>query len=1056
MSIASLSVRQPTLMNLLMMLVIVGGIFSYTNMPQDRFPDVSVETIIVTTVMPGASPKEMEQLITIPLEEEIAKVDEIDEMTSTSADGVSTIVLEMEPGIENFFEKITEVQNQIELVEDFPDEAEPPVVTEIKVAFDTITLAILGTAPEKEIKEFVEDFESELKIIPGVEEVDIAGLREREIWVEADPHRLHAYGLSLNDVSNALRRRNLNLPGGTIKMGRGEFNVRTEAEFGDLDAMLGTVVKEDGQHGYVYVRDIATVIDTFEDRQSLARYNGDPSINITVKKDKKSNAIEVVKNVRTVLAEFEQRLPAGLHFEVVDDSSVEIKDRLKSLYQNMGLGLVLVSLAFTVFIGWRPALMVATGMPVALIGTFIFLNALGLSVNMLVLFGLILVTGMVCDDAIVVCENVYRHIEAGLPVREAVMKGVDEIMWPVIATVTTTVAAFLPLLLMTGVLGKFMSVIPIAVSFALLCSLIECFLILPAHIVDWGGHIKHDGSQKQHKRRPWFEFLTRAYERLIAIALKLRYLTLAATVAVAVLMLNIAFTKMDFILFGGRDLQSFSVEVEGPPGASLEETTRLLSELEERALAIKENTPEIKSITLRSGTISRGNVGGMSGSNVGQVSFRLVLPSERTRSGHEIKDEVREAIKDVPGARTITIEDSRDGPPVGKAVQVRIKGDNFDTLKEISNQVQAFLREQPGVKDVMDNFPPGKDEVRPVLDMERVAGLGLNVQTIATEIRGAFDGLEATRIHDGNEEIEVMVKFNEANRRSIASLNEMQFATMDGMVPFSNFARMERQPGYSAISHHNQKRTVNVLADVVEGEMTSQRANRLVMENFADIPDRYPGYSLDFGGEFQDTQESLASMMKAFVIAMLAIYVILGGLFASFVQPFIVMVSIPFAFIGVVLGFYMLDLPLGMFAIIGVIALCGIVVNDALVLIDFINSERRMGVERRASICKAGAVRLRAVFLTSITTISGLAPMSLGLFGVDDFMRPMATAIAWGLTFATVLTLVVVPCVYAIFDDFSMLILRHPLGITREQYREMRKTAEAAAKPALEPEPAQS
>jgi multidrug efflux pump subunit AcrB len=365
---------------------------------------------------------------------------------------------------------------------------------------------------------------------------------------------------------------------------------------------------------------------------------------------------------------------------------------------------------------------------------------------------------------------------------------------------------------------------------------------------------------------------------------------------------------------------------------------------------------------------------------------------------------------------------------VGKAVAVRIIGDNFNTLRAITEELKTFLSTLEGVKDIADNFPTGKDEVRPELDLERIAEMGLDVRQVATEIRGAFDGIEATRVYDGNDEVEVMVKYDAASRSSLAGLADMQFATPFGMVPFSNVAKLVRHEGVSQISHYFENRTINVTADVVTGVTTSAAVNQRILAEFADVGARYPGYSLTLGGEFEDTQESLASMVRALGISVILIYVILGGLFRSFVQPLIVMCSVPFAFIGVVLGFYVLGEPLGMFAAIGTIALAGIVVNDSLILIDFINRKRSEGLEQLESIVEASSMRLRPIILTSVTTILGLLPVALGLFGVDEFLKPMAIAIACGLTFSTVLCLGLIPCVYRIFDDLSNLVWGKPLA----------------------------
>ena len=489
-----------------------------------------------------------------------------------------------------------------------------------------------------------------------------------------------------------------------------------------------------------------------------------------------------------------------------------MKSRLGGLYSNLLLGLVLVIVAIWILIGIRPALMVAAGIPVAFLLTFVMIQAYGFSVNTLVLFSLILVIGLVVDDAIVVCENIYRHYETGMPLAQAAIKGTEQIMLPVCATVMTTVAAFLPLLIMEGLLGEFMGIIPVVVTFALLASLAESFFVLPSHVAEWGGKRPPTGLDET---RPWFHRTLERYRKMLRTALRLRYLAVALVIVAAFGSLALARFGMDFVLFGGRDLSSFSVAVEAPPGATVEETTRILTEIEEKALELNGRTGEADSIRMEVGGLQRGGMNRSSGTNLGEVTFDLVDINDRDRFGSAIADEVRDLVGDVTGVRALNIEESQEGPPVGKPVQVRIIGDNFDTLREISERIKTYLHGVDGVKDIIDSFPPGKDEVRPALDLEKIAALGLDVRTIATEIRGAFDGLEATRVYDGDEEIEVMVKYDEASRASLSSLADMQFATPQGMVPFANVARLERRPGVASITHYFETRTINVTADVI-------------------------------------------------------------------------------------------------------------------------------------------------------------------------------------------------------------------------------------------------
>ncbi|MEE2775945.1 MAG: efflux RND transporter permease subunit [Acidobacteriota bacterium] len=1028
MSLPSLAVRRPVMANLVMLLIIVGGVVSYQNMGSEIFPEIPIGMVTVTTVLPGASPKEIEQLLTIPLEEQLQKVDEIDQLTSMSAENISNIMIMFEPGVENIFEKVTEIQNQIEKVERFPGKAEPPDVREMSMPLELLTLALVGTAPEGESRDFARDLSEELKTVPGVSEIDIGGLREREIWVEVDPHRLQSYGLSLQQVSRALGNRNLNLPGGLIRLDRGEYSIRTEAEFRDLQEILSTIVLQDPDGGFIYVRDLATVRDTFAERMTLARLDGHPSINLNIKKDPAYDAADVAAEIRRRVDGARDRLPAGADLQVVNDSSIEIDKRLRALFQNFGVGLGLVAVSFTLAIGWRAATIISAGIPVAFLGSFIFLNAYGYTMNQLVITAMIIVLGLIVDDAIVICENIYRHLEEGMPLRRAAVFGAEQLMAPVIATVMTTVAAFLPLLLMTGMMGKVMGVIPVVICLALLASLLEAFFILPAHAFEWTGKA---ASHTPPEPRAWVQTATRLYAGLLRRCLRFRYgvVALLLVTAFGAILLG---TRMDFVLFGGTDIRSFSVAMEGRASSSFLETDRILTELEKIMLGLQNEAAEdVDTVRTRGGMLQRG-FESVSGTHVGQVSVNLADLTDRTRSGNEVLEDARSRIGEVVGPRVLNFEKEMHGPPVGKAINVRVKGDNFETLRVITDEVKSYLETVEGVTDVADNFPPGKEEVRPVLDLQRISDVGLDVGQVAAEIRAGFDGIEATRVYDGNEEIEVIVKYDADSRASVAQLAEMRFATADGLIPFSNIGTLVREPGYSQIQHHDTKRSITVSGGVQEGVITSQRANTLLMNRFTDLSQRYPGYTLEYGGEWEDTQESIASLMRAFLIAIIVIYVILGGLFQSFMQPLVVMFSVPFAFIGVVVGFVILDEPLGMAAMIGTIALTGIVVNDSLIFIDFINRRRGEGHSADESILRAGAARLRPILLTSVTTVAGLLPMSLGLFGIDESMKPMAVAIAWGLSFATILTLIVIPCAYRIADDLSLRVRGLPLSVTRE------------------------
>ncbi|MDX1815127.1 MAG: efflux RND transporter permease subunit, partial [Thermodesulfobacteriota bacterium] len=687
------------------------------------------------------------------------------------------------------------------------------------------------------------------------------------------------------------------------------------------------------------------------------------------------------------------------------------------------LGLVLVLGVLCVFVGLRPAVLTAVGLPVAYSIAILLMQYFGITINMLSLFGLILVLGMVVDDGIIVCENSCRHIEEGLSPPQAAVVGAKEVTWPVIAAVATSAAAFIPILLMSGTLGKFFEVIPKAVTFVLLASLAEALFILPSHIADFARPIP--ARRAERMADGWLQRLTRSYLRLLNFALDRRYACVSAVVALAAGCLAFAYLFMPFVLFPARDVEEFGVTIKMPVGTTLEETGRVVAQLERAALELPEE--EIYAVIGRVGTGQLANYDFRTGTHIGQVILDLTDRFDRQRSGREIVDEYRKAIAEIPGPAEVNFLEWREGPPVEPAVEIHLRGDEFEVLRVIADDIKAYIAGIEGTRDITDDFEPGKREARIIVDEEKAYLMGLDMATIGSTIRYALDGGIASSIHDQGEEIDLRVILREESRRDLEDIEEMRFRNREGaLVPFQNFGRIERKPGYTNINRRDRKRAISVSANVDENVITSVEINRLLKDRYKDLGRNYPGYSMGFWGEYEETQEQVVAMTKAFGVAILLIYTILGSLFRSFVMPLVVMLAVPFSFIGVVVGFFVMGEPLGLMAIIGIIGLAGIVVNDSLILVDFIHSGREGGLERRDATLRACRLRLRPVILTSATTIFGLLPLAVGLFGLSVFLTPIAVAIVWGLTFSTFLTLLLVPGLYAIVDDITGWVVGPP------------------------------
>jgi multidrug efflux pump subunit AcrB len=796
--ISEFSVRQPVLVNLLVILFLVAAVATYSYMTKEKFPDVSLDEVWVFTSYPGVSPEEIERLITIPIEDEVANIDGIDSIRSISSEGYSQIKIDFEAGIEDFPRKVQEVQNKVNRVEDLPEDAETPEVEEEEWATTAVVVSLSGNVPEGTLKRLSDDLEDDLLDIPGVDAVTSVGRRDREIWVEVDPGRLEGYQLALADVILSLRNKNLDIPGGKLGSGREEFLVRTMGEAETLEQIERVIIRSSAEAGHVYLRDLAKVSDTFEEATTEGRLDGQKAISLRITKSKTGDTVRIVRAVKELTKVYRDgRLPDGVTLTLTNDASADIWSNLNALYQNGAVGLVLVLIVLCLFVGLRPALLTAVGLPVAFAMAILLMQYFGITINMLSLFGLILVLGIVVDDAIIICENSFRHIEEGLSPAEAAVIGTKEVTWPVIAAVSTTAAGFMPLLLMAGTLGKFMAIIPKTVTFALLASLVEALFILPSHVADFAKPVRAYPAKDRPNGR--LERLSRVYLRLLGTTIRRRYLCLGAVIALASGCLAFAYAFMPFVLFPARDVEEFGVTIKMPVGTKLEETSRVLAQLERIALQLPDE--EIYAVIGRVGTGQLASYDFQTGTHIGQVVLDLTDRFERERSGLEIVTQYREAITGIPGPAEVNFLEWREGPPVESAVEIHLRGDEFGILRALADDIKAYLAGIEGTRDITDNFEPGKQEARIIVDEEKAYLMGLDMATIGSTVRYAVDGGIASSIHDRGEEIDVRVILQEEYRRHFEDIEEMKFRNREGaLVPFKNFARIERAPGYTDIN----------------------------------------------------------------------------------------------------------------------------------------------------------------------------------------------------------------------------------------------------------------
>ncbi|MBD3334441.1 MAG: MMPL family transporter [Candidatus Eisenbacteria bacterium] len=1013
-SLPRFSVNQPVLVNLLMVGIVLGGIFALSAMPQELNPNISFNWVFVTMPYPGASPQEAEDLVVIPVEEELDKIDKVDEIMSTAGEGFAFFLVKFaEMSSTDFTAKMQEVRLAVDKA-DIPDEVEDAEIEDFGSDdfVPVISVAITHDGARSVAAAIAEELADEIERVSDVAKIQVAGLEEREIWVEVDPLALNAQQLTLGSVVRTLAARNINYPGGNITIGRSEFQVRALSRFASPAEIEDVVLKADPAGGIVRLSDVARIRPVRAETSIVSRLNGAPSITISVSKKAGGSTFDVVREIKRLVDEYRGESPPGIEYTVTIDTTRHIRDILGVLRNNAVIGIAFIFLILWLFLGVGNALLAGMGIPLSFFVAFILMYFTGNTINGSSVFGMIIVLGIIVDDAIIVIENVHRYRQSGVPLREAVIQGTEEVLGPITSGILTTIAAFVPLMLIPGIMGKFMRVIPLVVSLALLASLFEATVILPSHIADWT-------RRSRHHARPEFQFyvwLRAKYERFLRLVLRKRYLAIAGIVALFIASVGMI-PLVGVEMFGEEDLDYFTVLVKLPEGTSLEETDRIIGKIESQALELPGE--ELRFVESTSG-LYQGNDEWTVRKNVGQVIVNLVDRQERERDVDEIISDLSGRVKRISGISSLDFEKPSGGPPAGAPVSIRITGKYLDELRDAVEEMKAVLADIDGVFAIRDDFPAGKQEIRVAVDEERAALAGLSPELIALELRTAIAGLTATTYREGDEDIDVVVKLETGTHDSVADVAALRLTAPGGaVVPLADVADISVHSATTEIKRRNLKRTVIVAADVDESVTSIDKAVGAASRHFERIAKRYEDVSLEIGGEFEEFSEAFKDITKLFAIGLILIYLILGTQFRSYIQPLVIIGTVPFAFIGAMIGLLVSGDKFSIVTLFGVVALAGIVVNDAIVMMAFINNARRAGEDRWQSIVEAGKKRLRPIILTSVTTIGGLLPTVIGIGGSSAVWRPLANTIAWGLLFSTVLTLLVIPCILSIIDDIK-------------------------------------
>lgn len=1007
---------RPVFANLVTFMVLAFGTFAIFNMRREAFPKVDFGVVTVMTTWPGASPSEVERLLTVPLEQAIDEVDGIKKTESVSVENRSLIVLELEPDLSPSAkaDTIDEIERVVSQERDLPADAEAPLVTEAKSdQFPIIQVSVSGPDPVK-VREHAERLEDVIGEVDGVARIEKRGWREREILVEVKPETLRTWRLSLTDVSRAIEGRNVNLPGGKLKQGEDEWLVRAIGEFESAKDIEPVIIRANESGHWVRVKDVATVRDGFEDVTVVNRSNGERSIDLIVLKKSRADIIDMVDEVRKVVKDYEKEpgLEEGMKISFADDVSYYVRRRLGIVENNAWFGLALVIGTLFVFLGAGESLWTALGAPFALLATVLAMSVLGMSINVISMLGFIIVLGMLDDDAITVGDNIYRWREAGMDPLEAAVKGTVEVIGPVTASVLTAMAAFLPLALMSGIMGKFIWAIPVVVMLALAFSWLETMLILPAHLAT----LK---QRKKKEKKARFEFVSDFYVGWVRIALRLRYAVLLGVLGMVGLA-GFTASRMNFKLFSSEGIEQFMVRAEAKQGASLEETERLFLPVENVILALPASELDTFNTSIGIQQENPNDPYTKRGSHYAQAMVFLTPEARRDRTADQIIRGLKDEFAAIPGFEKVYFTRVNPGPPVGKAVSARFSAESFDRLHELEAMAREEASKIPGVIDLESDLEEGKKELHVVVDEKAASEAGLTAADIALQVRASFDGLVATKIRKLDEEVEVKVLFPEAARtKGRKAIEEVVIPNRNGyLVPLHTVARVEEKVGFSSIRHTEGKRTVTISGEVDEAITTSVRANLALQPRLESRIKEFAGSTVSFTGEDEDTKESMAGLFRAFAMAMGLIFLIIATTFGSVSQPALVMMSIPVGLSGVVFAFFFHGEPLGFMAMMGVVGIAGVVVNNSIVLVEFVNRCREDdGMDKRTSIVEAARVRLRPMLATSLTTLLGLMPTAYGIGGSDPFVKPMALAMAWGITFSLLMTLLTLPPMIAILDD---------------------------------------
>jgi len=1021
--------RNSVAANLLMITIMIGGVLALqSGIRYELMPFSDLDTVTVSVPLRGATPEDVELGVAVRIEEAVQDLEGVDKITSRSVEGSTRVSIEIASDYDPR-QLLDDIKSRVDAINTFPADTEKPIIALSTRRWPVISVVIAGDYSEDEIRMYAERVRDDLLRVDGITQVDLGSVRKYEIAIEASPDRLREFDVTLADISRAIRSSSVDISAGNVRTEGGDVLIRSKGQAYRRADFESIVVKTNPDGSIVRVSDIARVMDGFVEESMRTRFNGKYSAFVNVGRVGNQSAIEVADKVKAYIAEQQDTLPIGMEMSHWDDDSVRLKDRLGIMTSSAVQGSILVILLLSLFLRPAVGIWVFLGIPISFLGAFIVLSLLGISLNMMSAFGFIIVLGIVVDDAIVTGENVYAHMRRGDAGLSAAIHGTKEVAIPVTFGILTTIAAFMPLAFIEGRLGQFFVPIPAVVIPVLLFSLIESKLILPAHL----KHIQlHEHDQKSTGFQAWqsrfadgFEDLVvKHYEPALKFCIRNRYSTIATFGGVLiVLIMLVASGWTRFVMFERLDGETARASLTMPVGTPFEATSRHAEKMVAAANQLQEKytDPETGQSMITNILSSVGSSGGRSsGSHLARVQMETVPLQNRTIdfSVTEMNNEWRRLTGPIPGAESINFRASyfRAGDPIN----FQFSGNSLETLNTVGEEVKMHLATYPGVFEISDSLSDGKEELQIELSPQGHL-IGLTRTEIVNQVGQAFKGLQAQRIQRGRDDIRVLVRFPIDERRTIASLNEMLITAPNGrLIPLANVATIKPGRGPSQITRIDGYRVLNVMADVDKAN-TNMTVLQSELRDYVDsLLVKYPSISYTVEGEQARQAETFGSLGLGVVVVLFAIYCMLALPLKSYIQPVLIMSVIPFGIIGAIIGHWLMGVTLTILSIMGLLALIGVVINDSLVLVDFINQRHRAGGESlKSAVEKAGVVRFRPVMLTSLTTFFGLLPLLMDQSSSARFLVPMAISLGFGILFATLITLILIPTNIMIADDIE-------------------------------------